>query len=47
MRKNLLSQREALLLSIEQEYAQRGVDVLSSMGKSGKFMSMMESASTS
>lgn len=45
-RKNLLMQREQLLLSIEQEYEQRGVDVLSSMGKAGKFMSQMESQST-
>lgn len=45
-RKNLLMQREALLLSIEQEYEQRGVDVLSSMGKAGKFMSQIESQST-
>lgn len=44
-RKSLLMQREYILLQMEQDYMQQGVDVLSQMGKQGKFMSMMESQS--
>lgn len=46
-RKQLLMEREQILLGIEQEYAQQGVDILSGMGKSGKYMSQAEAASTS
>ncbi len=44
-RKNILMQREYVLLQLEQDYMQQGVDILSSMGKQGKFMSNMESQS--
>ena len=40
-------EREQILLGIEQEYAQQGVDILSGMGRSGKYMSQAEAASTS
>ena len=42
---DLEEQRKTLLDTIEAEYQQRGVDILSTMGKSGKYMSTMEQSS--
>lgn len=39
--------RKQVLLDIQDDYLQRGVNVLSQMGKSGKYMSEMERASVS
>ena len=44
---DLEEQRKTLLDTIEAEYQQRGVDILSTMGKSGKYMSTMEQSSLS
>lgn len=44
---DLEEQRRNLLDTIETEYQQRGVDILSTMGKSGKYMSTMEQSSLS
>ena len=43
--KKLTDRRENLLLDIEDDYTQQGVDLLTSMGKAGKYMSAMEMAS--
>lgn len=44
-RKKLTDKRSNLLLDIEDDYTQQGVDLLTSMGKAGKYMSSMEMAS--
>lgn len=44
-RKKLTDRRSNLLLDIEDDYTQQGVDLLTSMGKAGKYMSAMEMAS--
>ena len=44
-RKKLTDKRDNLLLDIEDDYTQQGVDLLTSMGKAGKYMSSMEMAS--
>ena len=44
-RKKLTDKRSNLLLDIEDDYTQQGVDLLTSMGKAGKYMSAMEMAS--
>ena len=41
----LETQRKELFQSIQDAYIQQGVDILSTMGKSGKYMSQMEVAS--
>lgn len=41
----LETQRAELFQSIQDSYIQQGVDILSTMGKSGKYMSQMEVAS--
>lgn len=41
----LETQRKELFQSIQDAYLQQGVDILSTMGKSGKYMSQMEVAS--
>ena len=43
--KKLTDRRSNLLLDIEDDYTQQGVDLLTSMGKAGKYMSSMELAS--
>lgn len=43
--KKLTDRRSNLLLDIEDDYTQQGVDLLTSMGKAGKYMSAMEMAS--
>lgn len=43
--KKLTDKRDNLLLDIEDDYTQQGVDLLTSMGKAGKYMSAMELAS--
>lgn len=43
--KKLTDKRSNLLLDIEDDYTQQGVDLLTSMGKAGKYMSAMEMAS--
>lgn len=45
--KKLNDQRENIIREIQADYTQQGVDILSSMGKSGKYMSTMEQASLS
>lgn len=42
---DLEEQRKNLLNTMESEYQQKGVDILSTMGKSGKYMSTMEQSS--
>lgn len=39
MRKDLYKQREAVILELEQQFTQQGVDLLDSMAKTGKYMS--------
>jgi hypothetical protein len=41
----LETRRKELFQSIQDDYFQQGVDILSTMGKSGKYMSSMEMAS--
>lgn len=43
----LETQRKELFQSIQDSYIQQGVDILSTMGKSGKYMSQMEMSSMS